>query len=143
MSYSEFLEPDKADEYIWRVLLAIHAQAALLVPVDKGQLRNSLSFNTKRREAGFNESGGEQAPAESKIGKASGDYEGYVGTGLVYAASQEYGDADRNIPSQAYLRPAAKLIFAKVRGIYYPEMKKEIAAMARKQKAKRKSKGIT
>lgn len=29
-----------------------------------------------------------------------------VGTNLVYAATQEYGDPSRNIPEHAYLRPA-------------------------------------
>lgn len=51
-----------------------------------------------------------------------------VGTNLIYAATQEYGDSSRNIPGQPYLRPAA----AETEKAVKKEIKDAVAVLIRK-----------
>ena len=138
MAYSDVLSLKRIEPAILRVLLAIEDQAVKLAPVDMGQLRNSISVATEIREAKFNENEyGWTAPDSAKITPpplADGNT-GLVGTGLEYAAAVEFGRPDMvNYPTQPFLRPAARIVGAKVRGIYYPEMKKQIAEWAKEER---------
>ncbi len=67
MGYEDLVRPENIEKGIWATLLAIEAQAVLLVPVDGGGLRNSVSVSTNKRDAGFNTRAGTQAPEDAKI----------------------------------------------------------------------------
>ena len=116
---------DGASKGLWRILLAIHAQAVKLAPVDTGKLRQSISIATKDKSQG-----------EVSLEAPSDAMAGVVGTNLEYAAAVEYGRTDMdNYPMQPYLRPAGYAIKMKLKGEMTDELKKALIAMARKRKS--------
>jgi hypothetical protein len=134
VKYSDIVNPETMEKAIWSAMLAIQDQASTLAPVDMGALRNSISIAVSGKENGFNSRGGEQAPEDARITQPDQDFVGKVGTAIVYGAAQEFGRPEVGLPSQAYLRPAAALVKAKLGGYFTPEIKKAAAELARKRK---------
>jgi HK97 gp10 family phage protein len=89
---------------IFEIGLAVEGQAKLLAPVDKGQLRGSVT--TQSRDQGTDVI----SPAldSDKIDKPREDLEVFVGSALEHAIYQEFGTKFMN--AQPYLRPAFNLV---------------------------------
>ena len=85
---------------------AIASQAKLLAPVDRGQLRNSISSSNTSRTEMLNNMDGEKAEALDTQG-LKGD-EVYAGSNSDHAIFQEYGTVRQ--PAQPYLRPAMEAV---------------------------------
>ncbi len=86
--------------------VAIASQAKLFAPVDKGQLRNSISASSLRETRSLNDRPGEQAsPLDTK--GLQGD-EVYAGSNSDHAVFLEYGTVRQK--AQPYLRPAHDVI---------------------------------
>ena len=127
MGYEELLSPDRMEKAIYKVLMQLHAQAILLVPVDSGQLRNSLSYGTKKRNAGFNKEAGDKANDSARVEYPDSDYVGVMGTNIEYAAAVEFGRPDMPAyPMQPYMRPAAAIVKQKAGIISKEELDREI-----------------
>lgn len=125
MAYSDYVSPEIIEPVIWKTLLAMEAQAAHLVPVKSGQLRDSLSFATSKNRgmhgAGF-------LGAIQEIEQPSSDYQGALGSTLEYARAVEQGRDDMpNYPAQPYLRPALDWIRMKLGQITGKEFKVQLA----------------
>lgn len=104
--YSAIVDEETADKLVKEECVILTGFAKELVPVDKGQLKNSIMWKTQKDEGGFNKEGVKEAPSDTKLSKPQAD-EGYVGSGLEYAGPVEYGRKDMpNYPRQPYLRPA-------------------------------------
>lgn len=99
-------------------ILALIAMGAIVsdyamedCPVDTGRLRNSITYAT----ANFQSSGNEnpqlaQATKEDmqQLSKPEADYV-YIGTNVIYAAKQEFGDSFHHTTGKAhFLRDAAQ-----------------------------------
>jgi len=127
VAYSDILNPEVLEPVIWKSLVAIEGQAAHLVPVDTGNLRDSLSWATNKRQASEGAAtflGG--GPAE--VTPPSGDYEGVLGTNAEYARAVEEGRSDmENYPAQPYLRPAVDWFRSKIGQISGKELKVQLA----------------
>jgi len=116
MAYSDIIR-DAARPTIWETLVAMEAQAAHLVPVDVGNLRNSITIAMKdeRKQHGPSDDGMRYAPKEN---------EGAIGSAAEYAAAVEFGRADMsNYPAQPYMRPALDFIRFKLGQIAAKEFK--------------------
>jgi hypothetical protein len=86
---------------IWKTLLAVKAQAVELVAVDKGDLRNSITIQTNKREKTYGNT-------NDKLTSIPIAYEGAIGTASDHAAANEFGRPDiPAYPAQPFLRPAA------------------------------------
>jgi len=99
-------------------------QAKTLAPVDKGQLKNSIMYKLANGgNAGFNDSGGEPAPAKISLTPEKGS--AYVGSNLAHAIYQEFGT--RLLNAQPFLRPAGELLNVNiVAPVMESEMKKHL-----------------
>ena len=86
--------------------VAIASQAKLLSPVDRGQLRNSLSASSISKTEMLNNMTGEKAEALDTQGLKDGEV--YTGSNSDHAIHQEYGTIKQ--PAQPFLRPATELI---------------------------------
>jgi hypothetical protein len=89
--------------------VAIASQAKLLVPVDLGQLRNSLSASNLKETKLLNNRKGKKAEPLETTGLK--DDEVYVGSNCDHNIYQEYGTVLQ--PAQPYLRPSAELVIEK------------------------------
>lgn len=106
IDYSAIITPEVVEELIVGDCVILSGFAKELVPVDTGQLKNSIMWATESEEGDFNRGGGEVASSDAKLSKPPSET-GYVGSGLEYAGPVEYGIKDRpNYPRQPYLRPA-------------------------------------
>ena len=78
-------------------------------PVDTGRLRNSITYATATTRSSGNDSAGAQATAEdTKLMSKPEEDAVYIGTNVVYAAKQEYGDSFHHTVGKAhFLRDAA------------------------------------
>lgn len=106
-----------ARKSIVETMVKVHAQAVALCPVDLGQLRNSLMWEIKGEEGGFNTVGG--SPADKKLTTNPEKLVGYVGTNSDHWYP-EFGT--RNQVAQPFLRPAGDAVrgaSAKEIGIKY------------------------
>jgi len=128
VAYSDILNPEVLEPVIWKSLVAIEGQAAHLVPVDTGNLRNSLSWATNKQRASEGAAtflGG--GPAE--VTPPTSGYEGVLGTNAEYAGAVEFGRADMpNYPAQPFLRPAVDWFRSKIGQISGKELKVQMAA---------------
>lgn len=125
MAYSDYLSPEVIEPMIWKSLLAIEGQAALLVPVDTGQLRDSLSFATDKNRGS---EGASFLGASKEITPPTEDNVGVLGTTLEYGAAVEFGRPDMpNYPAQPYLRPALDWFRSKIGQISGKELKVQLA----------------
>jgi hypothetical protein len=110
IDYSKIIDEKTVEKLIMGDCIIISGFAKELAPVDTGQLKNSIMWNTSKEEGDFNKGGGETAPDSAKLDKPSSEVEGYVGSGLEYAGAVEYGRKIKhpipNYPMQPYLRPA-------------------------------------
>jgi hypothetical protein len=108
IDYSKIISPEMLDDLILGECIIIEGFAKELVPVDKGQLKNSIMTALAYKDHGFNQGGGpERAPDDAQLVPPDDDKEGFVGSGLVYAGPVEYGRQDMPAyPKQPYLRPA-------------------------------------
>lgn len=100
-----------SNEFIKITCERVRSQAALLAPVDTGQLANSLMWKVKSEEGGFNEAQRGQGLTASEGDKLSirpGDKEGFVGTNIQHGVYQEFGT--RYQPAQPFLRPAGEAV---------------------------------
>ena len=50
MSYADYLSPETIEPMIWETLVAMEEQAVEAVPVDQGNLLNSITITTARRK---------------------------------------------------------------------------------------------
>lgn len=106
IDYSKIIDAGTVAELITGECVILTGFAKELVPVDKGQLKNSIMWKTTESDGGFNEGGDKPAPNSAELGNPP-DKTGYVGSGLEYAGPVEYGRKDMpNYPRQPYLRPA-------------------------------------
>ena len=127
MAYSDILSPEVLEPMIWKSLLAIEGQAAILAPValvNGGNLRNSITIrtNSNEKQEGSSKDGMKYRP------KA---YEGAIGSAAEYAAAVEFGRPDiPAYPAQPYLRPALDIFRAKIGTIGGGELKKQMAIYA-------------
>jgi len=122
MAYSDLLSPEVLEPTIWKSLLAIEGQAVNLVPVDQGNLRDSITIKTNKNEKqhGTSPDGMAYNPVE---------YQGAIGSAAVYAQAVEFGREDMpNYPAQPYLRPALDWFRSKIGLITGKELKVQIAA---------------
>lgn len=78
-------------------------------PVDTGRLRNSITYATKTDQGTPNQSGGAKADSEDYKKKSTPDENSvYIGTNVVYAPKQEYGDSFHHTTGGAhFLKNAA------------------------------------
>jgi len=90
-------------------------------PVLKGRMRNSMTFTTKNKRGGLNDSGGEAADINESIyglQHSTKDKEVYIGTNVVYGPSVEYtsntGSKGFMLRSYQQLRPIAEKILATI-----------------------------
>jgi hypothetical protein len=98
IDYSKIITSEVVEKLIVGECVILTGFAKELVPVDTGQLKNSIMWATDKDEGGHE--GG------SKISKPPAET-GYVGSSLEYAGPAEYGIKDRpKYPRQPYLRPA-------------------------------------
>lgn len=93
--------------------VAIASQAKLLVPVDHGQLRNSVSVSTLKETKLLNKGGFSPKTSPMEYGeeldtRGLKDGEAYVGANSDHAIFQEFGTIKQ--PAQPFLRPSAELI---------------------------------
>jgi len=106
IDYSKIITPKTVGKLVKGECVILTGFAKELVPVDKGQLKNSIMWATNDDTGGFNQGGDEPAPISARLRKP-GDDSGYVGSNLEYAGPVEYGRKDMpNYPRQPYLRPA-------------------------------------
>lgn len=106
IDYSKIIDEETIEQIIEGECIILSGFAKELVPVDQGQLKNSIMWKTGKAEGDFNKDGNKTAPDDAKLSNPA-ESEGYVGSGLVYAGSVEYGRKDMpNYPRQPYLRPA-------------------------------------
>lgn len=107
IDYSAIITPEVIEELVVGECVILAGFAKELVPVDKGQLKNSIMWATSKDYGEFNKGGNLPAPPEKMLKFPKDSTEGYVGSGLEYAGPVEYGIKDRpNYPRQPYLRPA-------------------------------------
>jgi len=86
------------------------AQAKLLAPVDTGQLRNSLSATSPKREnLLLNDSEGEKGKPLDVSGIQKDEV--FAGTSSDHAIFQEFGTKYQ--PAQPFLRPAEEIVIQK------------------------------
>lgn len=93
--------------------VAIASQAKLLVPVDHGQLRNSVSVSNLKETKLLNKGGFSPKTSPMEYGEELDkqglkDGEAYVGSNSDHAIFQEFGTIKQ--PAQPFLRPSAELI---------------------------------
>lgn len=93
--------------------VAIASQAKLLVPVDHGQLRNSVSVSTLKETKLLNKGGFTPKTSPMEYGeeldtRGLKDGEAYVGANSDHAIFMEYGTI--KAVAQPFLRPSAELI---------------------------------
>jgi hypothetical protein len=113
IDYSKILDDKAIENIIMGECIVLAGFAKELVPVDLGQLKNSIMWATNKKNGGFNEGmetgnrGRIPAPVSSRIRWPKDNMEGYVGSGIEHAGPVEYGRRDMpNYPRQPYLRPA-------------------------------------
>ena len=124
MSYSDYLSQETIEPMIWETLLAMEGQASELVPVDQGNLRDSITIATARRKKqyGASDDGLDVQPGESV---------GVIGSAAEYAAAVEFGRPDiPKYPAQPYLRPALDIIRSRLGKISGGELKKQLELYA-------------
>jgi hypothetical protein len=137
MSYADFIL-EAAPRAVLKVTIALASHAKLLAPADSGLLRNSINWNTASDSGGLNDGdfGGRSAlMLIHQLEKTTEPYVGYVGSVVEYAAAQEFGRPDINLPAQPYLRPAASALRTRAVAIMNAEFKKS-ARSARKKDRK-------
>ena len=113
IDYSKIITPELVENLLTGECIVLTSFAKELVPVDKGQLKNSIMWAMSKKYGGFND-GGETgrpgklaAPYTALIKWPKDSLIAYVGSGLEYAGSVEYGRKDMpSYPRQPYLRPA-------------------------------------
>ena len=108
IDYSKIITPETVEKMIVGECVILTGFAKELVPVDKGELKNSLMWTTNDNEGGFNDgSGATPAPPDAKIDRPNDDITGYCGSGSDHAGPVEFGRKDMpSYPRQPYLRPA-------------------------------------
>lgn len=84
------------------------SNAKLNVPVDFGQLRNTIMFRTKGKQGGFNDSSGEQAPANHRLPAPAENDAAFFGSNSDHAVYPEFGT--RYMVAQPYFRPAVEIL---------------------------------
>jgi hypothetical protein len=105
-------------------LVAIEAQAAHLVPVDQGNLKDSITIKTNKQSK-------QHGSSADGLKGGVGQLEGAVGSAAVYARAVEQGRADMpNYPAQPYLRPALDWYRNKMGLISGAELKKQMGLYA-------------
>jgi hypothetical protein len=120
MAYADMLKPEVIEPAIWKSLLAIEAQAVELVPVDLGNLRNSVTIATSKNKK-------QHGASKDGISGGAADYQGVIGTGAEYAGAVEFGRPDMpNYPAQPFLRPAVDWFRSKIGQITGGELKKQM-----------------
>lgn len=131
MAYRDYLSPEVIEPMIWESLVAIEGQAATLVPIDKGNLRNSITIATARRRK-------QEGPSDDGLEIDLGENVGVIGSAAEYAAAVEFGRPDMpNYPAQPYLRPSVDIFRAKVGQIAGAELSKQLAIYANRHPYKR------
>lgn len=124
MAYSDLLSPEVLEPTIWASLVAIEAQAAHLVPIDQGNLRDSVTIRTNAREK-------ERGDTSDGMKYRPGVYEGAIGSSAEYAAAVEFGRPDMPAyPAQPYLRPALDWFRSKIGIITGGELRKQMELYA-------------
>ncbi len=122
MSYGDLLSPEVIEPTIWASLIAIENQAAHLVPVKSGNLRNSITIKTNKQEK-------QHGDSPDGMKEPVGENEGAIGTAAEYARAVEEGLPDRpGYPAQPYLRPAADSFRRNIGQISGAELKVQMAA---------------
>lgn len=125
MAYSDYLSPEVIEPTIWASLVAIEGQAAHIVPVKSGNLRDSLSWATNKQQAS---EGASFLGVSQEIQQPTKDYVGVLGTTAEYGGAVEFGRPDMpNYPAQPYLRPALDWFRAKIGLITGKELKVQLA----------------
>ncbi len=110
---------EKATERALRKIgIVISGWAMVLVPVDSGRLRGSITYAVTDKQSDI------QTPAEQKdkIRKPRSKREVWIGTNVGYAPDVEYGT--RHMAAQSYLRPALDENRKNARKIYRAEITK-------------------
>lgn len=126
--YAKFLSPEVIEPVIWQTLVSMENQAALLAPVDSGNLRDSITIATNQRSDTY---GPRAMFAENQVESPVEDYVGVVGTASEYGAAVEFGRPDMPLyPAQPYLRPALDIIRAKLKRISGEELSKQMSLYA-------------
>ena len=123
---------------IIKTCVALTAQAKLLVPVDKGQLRNSLMWKVENKEGGFNEGGGQGVSGEDRLSISApskkDNIKGIAGTNSDHW-HPEFGT--RYQRAQPFLRPAKEIVIDGAGGAQimkkYSKEEMEKAFQARKK----------
>jgi hypothetical protein len=104
IDYSKIIDEKTVESLILGEVIILTGFAKELVPVDQGQLKNSIMWKMSKWKGSLNDGGGPQAPNEISTPPKE---EGYVGSNLEYAGPVEYGRRDMpKYPRQPYLRPA-------------------------------------
>ena len=124
MAYSDYLSPEVIEPTIWTSLVAIEGQAVNLVPVDKGNLKGSITISTDKRKK-------QEGSSPDGMKFTPGTNQGAIGSAAEYAAAVEFGRPDMpNYPAQPYLRPALDQFRAKIGIITGAELAKQLKLYA-------------
>lgn len=124
MAYSDYVNPDIMERVIWSALVAIQGQAVDLVPVDQGNLRDSITIKTNKQTK-------QHGTSPDGLKSSPGQLEGIVGSAAEYARAVEQGRDDMpNYPAQPYLRPALDWFRNKIGVISGKELKSQMAMYA-------------
>jgi len=120
MAYADMLKPEVLEPAIWKSLVSIEAQAVELVPVDLGNLKNSVTIATSKNKK-------QHGASEDGLSSGAAEYQGVIGSGAEYASAVEFGRPDiPNYPAQPFLRPAVDWFRAKIGQITGGELKKQM-----------------
>lgn len=125
MAYSDILSPEVIQPTVWHALIAIENAAALMCPVDTGNLMNSITIinNEDRRQHGTSKDGLEDYTDDASEGK--------VGSAAEYAVAVEFGRPDMPAyPAQPFLRPAADWYRSRIGQITGVELAKRMEEYA-------------
>jgi hypothetical protein len=113
IDYSKIITPAVVENILIGECIILAGYSKELVPVDKGQLKNSIMWAISTKSGGFNEGietgtpGKLAAPFSAWLKWPKDSLTGYVGSGLEYAGAVEYGRSDMpSYPRQPYFRPA-------------------------------------
>lgn len=124
MGYEALVSDEVLSPMVQKIALAIQDQAALLCPVDTGDLRASISVSMQ----GFYKA---VESTDEQISTPPDPKEAYVGSAKAHAAAVEHGRPDLpGYPAQPYLRPARDQVNAQMGRIGGEELKKNMEAYA-------------
>lgn len=124
MGYENLINDETVGPTVLKIALAIQAEAANIVPVASGNLRNSISVSMQ----GFYKSEG---ATDKTISEPSTPQAAHVGSAVEYALAVEYGLPEKpGYPMQPYMRPARDQVYSQIGKISAKELSENLERYA-------------